>query len=82
MAHKIADLIKKVPEDTVQVKKDLAEEIGVHADTVNRWYNNPETKIDVNTSLKILSFFKKYFPELAIEDLFTVENIATDSGLI
>lgn len=82
MAHKIAELIKRVPEDTVEVKKELAAEIGVHTDTVNRWYNNSEIKIDVNTSLKVLAYFKKYFPELQIEDLFSEESVVTDSGLI
>lgn len=82
MSHKIAEWINKVPDNTIEVKKALAAAISVHSDSVNRWYNNPETKIDVNTSLKILLFFQKYWPELTITDLFNEETIASDEGLV
>ena len=82
MQHRIEFLLNSLPVNTIEAKKDLAKETGVHIDTVNRWYGNPDVEISSNNLSKILAFFRKFNPKMQYEDLFNNEDTTTDVGLV
>jgi hypothetical protein len=81
MAHRIAELINAVPKNTIEVKKELADFIPADLDSVNRWYNNPEIKIQAEKLMRAHEYFKQYWPKLLFEDLFNDESIISTEAL-
>lgn len=81
MHNNIKTLLDSLPINTVDAKKQMAAEVGVDIDTVNRWYKSPEIKINSVTAMKILKFLSKFKPEIRFEDLFQNDDVTTDIGV-
>ncbi len=65
--HRLKELIDSFPQNTNQVKKNLAKAIECSIDKVNIWYRDPQSTIVSTDQFKLVHFFSLG----SIADLYT-----------
>ena len=62
--QKVKEKLDNMPGNTVELKKEMAEFVGVSAWTVNRWYGNPDAVIEPANYPKVCEFLNCELSEL------------------